>query len=130
VLTEGLGLWRGESFSDLADLDLHPASATTKGVNKLVARNCIEPGHHWRVIAPCMALHVKGKQCFLHNILRVDSAPHNFTLSEATHEASRTPEKFAIGSFIPCDCGSQQPGKFTFLPCIQVELPPKFVCVQ
>src|SRR3546814_7961549 len=53
-------LW--EAFGDLADFDLHQAAAAAKGVNELVARNCIKPWRDGRIVPPRMALHVDRKQ--------------------------------------------------------------------
>jgi hypothetical protein len=78
-----------------------------------------------------MALHVNRKQRFLHDILYINPAPDHFGPSEATHEASCTLEKFAIGSFISRDGGTQQaagsisfaPTKLAFLPCSFADSP-------
>jgi hypothetical protein len=38
---------------------------------------------------------------------------------EGANELGCLPEKRIIGSFIPCDCGSQQPGKIILLLVVQ-----------
>ena len=75
-----------------------------------------------------MALHVDRKQRFLHDVLRVDPAPHDLSPGEATHEAGCPPEEFGIGPFVSRDRGAHQPGKFVFVPAVQACLPPNYVC--
>ena len=42
-VADGFRFGLSEGFGDLVDLDLHPAPATAKGVDELVARNRVEP---------------------------------------------------------------------------------------
>jgi hypothetical protein len=71
-----------------------------------------------------MALDVNRKECFLHDILRVDAALHP-SAGEAAHEAGRMPKEFAIGAFVSRDCGAEQPGEIVFVPTVQADPPPQ-----
>ena len=71
-----------------------------------------------------MALHVDRQQGLLHDVLRVDGALHDLAAGEAAHEASRPAQEFRIGSFISCERGAQNPGKFGFAVTVQACLLP------
>src|SRR5918992_3505489 len=61
-VADGFRFGLSDGFRDLADFDLHPAPATAKGVDELVACNRVEPWSDGRIVPPCMALHVNRQQ--------------------------------------------------------------------
>src|SRR3546814_4670681 len=50
---------------------------------------------------------------------------YDLSAGEAPHERGCPPEEFAIGSFVSCDCSSQEQGELAFVPAVQACLPPK-----
>ena len=60
-VADGFGYRLGEGFSDLANLDLHPASTLAEGVNEFVFRNRIEPRRDGCILPPCVALYMDRK---------------------------------------------------------------------
>jgi hypothetical protein len=70
-----------------------------------------------------MTLQVDRKQCFLHNVLRVDTAMHDLSMGETAHHTSCLLKEIAIGSFISRNSGSHKPGKFCFVSALHVCLP-------
>jgi hypothetical protein len=96
--------------------------STAESVNKLVLRNGADPRRYKRVLPPRVALHVDYKQRLPHDILRVDSALH-LPPEEATHKTGYGAQEKVVGLSDACDCRSQQPGKFVFVPAVQTCLP-------
>jgi hypothetical protein len=58
-----------------------------------------------------MAFQMNGKQRFLHNVLRLDTALHDLAPAKAPNQGGSPTQEIRIGSFVSRDRGSHEPCK-------------------